>query len=140
MIDLSGHFHLLIHTLLYGAYLALTFDFLLIICKKKQHVLLKHTLIGLFWMLQIPLILLYFYQVNHGVFQSYLLIFIFFGALCYHKLLKSMFVENLRELVDAFLNIYAGFEKLLTVLFFKPIAFILSSFFSTVKKDETSTK
>jgi len=140
MINLSGHFYLLIHTLLYGAYLALTFDFLQILCKKMTKSWLQPTLTGLFWGLQIPLILLYFYQVNYGVFQSYLLIFIFLGAFFYTTFLKVIFFKHLREVAHFSFHVYRALRKLLDVFIFKPMTFVTNAFFPTVEKDETSTK
>lgn len=138
MINLSGQFYLLIHTLLYGAYLALMADLIQISLKRIKKTLLRQLLIGLFLAFQLPLILLYFHQVNRGVFQGYLLVFIFVGSLFYRTFLRRTFLKQLAEVVDVSRHIYMILRKSLTALILRPLAFTFSGLVSRGKKDKSS--
>ena len=121
MSHLTGHFHLLIHTILYGIFLGLFFDTIQLCCRRLKKIPLKRSIFTLFWLAQIPMILLYFYHISHGVFQSYLIIFIFFGAFLYFKFLQVLYLTKFIETVNVCFDVIFIITRIFELFIIGPI-------------------
>ena len=114
--SLDVQFHLLIHTILYGVFLGLTFDSLNLGVGRVKKRLLSDILIVLYWMVQLPLAIWFFHKVNHGQFQTYLLIFVLFGGLIYYKGLQKKYHQDLKLLLKHVKLVCRGIKKVANVL------------------------
>ena len=122
--SLNVQFHLLIHTILYGIFLGLSFDSLNLGIQRVKKKLLIDGLIVLYWMFQLPLAIWFFHRVNHGEFQTYLLIFVLLGGLIYYKLLQKKYHQDLKIGLKHLKLVHKGLKKAINVLFFSPLLFI----------------
>ncbi|MCL1989766.1 MAG: spore cortex biosynthesis protein YabQ [Defluviitaleaceae bacterium] len=130
--SLNNQLHLLIHTLLYGIFLGLCFDtFNLVLghfAKKTCH----NILFILYWVIQLPLAILFFHRVNRGEFQSYLLVFALLGGGLYFKIFQKAYMKELKMLLKMCRHLLIGIRKVLNVLIFTPIAFIFKVIFDII--------
>ena len=127
--SLNDQFHLLIHTILYGVFLGLSFDTLGMVVGRIEKKLLNDFLIVLYWIIQLPVAVWYFHQVNHGRFQSYLLIFVLLGGLIYYKVLRRNYQHDLKILVKNGKILWRALKKVVNLLIFTPIRFIFRIIF-----------
>jgi len=82
--------------------------------------------------MQLPLAVLFFHRVNHGEFQSYLLIFVLLGGLMYFKFFQKMYTKDLKTLIKICSKVLKWIKKVLNLLIFKPIAFIFNAIFDII--------
>lgn len=122
--SLTRQFYLLIHTILYGLFLGLTFDPLSMGVRRFKKKFIRSFLMVMYWVLQVPLAVLYFHRMNQGEFQGYLLIFTLLGGVVYFKLVRPDYLKRLRELKDVYCQMDKFVKKLLNILFFKPAVFL----------------
>jgi len=130
--SLNIQFYLLIHTILYGIFLGLSFDTLNMLVTRVKKQFCRDALIILYWTMQIPLTLLFFHYVNRGEFQSYILIFVLLGGLLYFKILRKKYIKDLKTLTEVCYQMYKCIKKILNILIFKPIAFIFKLIFDII--------
>jgi len=130
--SLNIQFYLLIHTILYGVFLGLSFDTLDMCCQRMKTRICRGILIIFYWAMQPPLAVLFFHRVNRGEFQSYLLIFVLLGGLVYFKFFKKKYSKDLKTLVKVCHKLCNWIKKLLSLLIFKPIAFIFRVIFDII--------
>jgi len=131
--SLNIQFYLLIHTILYGAFIGLTFDTLNLAVKKVKRRLGRDFLIVLYWILQLPIAVLFFHRVNKGEFQSFLIIFVLLGGLLYFKIFQTKYVQDLKKLTEICFQVSRWVKKILNVVFFKPILFIFRLIFDIIR-------
>jgi len=122
--SLDIQFHLLIHTILYGSFLGLSFDTTALIIGRVKKKLIRDLFIILYWTMQLPLAVLFFHRVNQGEFQSYLLIFVLLGGGIYFKFFQKKYIQEFKILLKMCHGVYKGIKKVLNVLIFTPIVFI----------------
>lgn len=122
--SLNVQFYLLIHTILHGVFLGLSFDTLNLGIQRIKRKLLADVLIVLYWLIQLPLAIWFFHRVNHGQFQTYLLIFTLLGGLIYYKLLQKKYHHDLKILLKHLKRLWKGIKKVIKVLIFAPLLFI----------------
>jgi len=122
--SLNVQFHLLIHTILYGVFLGLSFDTLNLGLQRIKKRIFSDLLIVLYWGAQLPLVVWFFHQVNHGQFQTYLVIFVLIGGWLYYKLLQKKYHQDLKILLKHLKVGYKGVKKAINVLILSPLLFI----------------
>lgn len=127
--SLDIQFYLLIHTILYGIFLGLSFDTIDLIVKQLKRKIVHDLLIILYWTTQLPLAVLFFHQVNQGEFQSYLLIFVLLGGGMYFKCIQKKYIKEFKMLLKIARHVYIGIKKVLNVIIFMPILFIFRFLF-----------
>jgi len=130
--SLNVQFYLLIHTILAGIFLGLTFDTLGMVIGRIKKRLLSDFLIVLYWIIQLPFMVWYFHRVNHGKFQSYLVIFLLLGGLIYYKALRQNYQQNLKMMIKNGKNLYRAIKKAVNVLIFAPLLFIFRIVFDII--------
>ena len=130
--SLNIQFYLLIHTILYGTFLGLTFDTLDLFVQQMKKKIYRDILIILYWIVQLPLAVLFFHRTNHGEFQSYLLIFVLLGGLIYFKILQKKYIKKLEILIEVCHQVYKWIKKALNVLIFTPIVFLFKIIFDII--------
>jgi len=122
--SLAIQFYLLIHMVLYGAFVGITFDCITTLKDDLKNKYLKIAVMILYWIAQIPLVYIYTYNVNDGIFHFYIIIFLIIGALSYFKFMKKRFHQELELLGENIYIIMRIFKKLLNILVISPIRFI----------------
>lgn len=127
--SLNVQFYLLVHTILYGIFLGLTFDSLNLIILQIKKKYLADGLTILFWICQLLLAIWYFHRINHGKFQTYLLIFVLFGGLIYYKLLQKKYQQDVKILLKHVKLMLKVIKKAINVLFLLPLLFIFKTGF-----------
>jgi len=132
--SLDIQFYLLIHTILYGIFLGLSFDTTNLIIQYLKNKIIRDLLIILYWAAQLPLAVLFFHRVNQGKFQSYLLIFVLIGGGIYFKFFQKKYLEEFKILLKICHRLYIGTKKVLNVLIFVPIGFIFQIVFDIIDK------
>jgi len=127
--SLNVQFYLLIHTILYGIFLGICFDTLETVSTLINKKIYRSGLLILHWVVQIPTIIIFFHRVNHGVLQSYLIVFIFLGSWLYFKTCRQQYTKNLKTLLKVGDQTHKTIKKVLNILIFKPIVFIFARIF-----------
>jgi len=127
--SLNIQFHLLTHTILYGAFIGLTFDTVGLLIQQLKNKIFRDFLLIFYWTIQLPLAVLFFHRINQGKFQSYLLIFVLLGGGIYFKFFQRKYLVELKMLLKVCHQVYFGLKKVLNVLIFKPILFIFRLIF-----------
>ena len=122
--SLTIQFYLLIHMFIYGAFVGITFDCATTLKNDLKNKYLKIALMIFYWIAQIPLIYIYLYNVNDGVFHFYIIAFIILGALGYFKFMKEKFYQELEVLGENIFIIMDFIKKLLNIVVISPIRFI----------------
>jgi len=130
--SLNVQFYLLVHTILYGVFLGLTFDSLNLGIQRIKKRLLSDFLIVLYWLVQLPLAIWFFHKVNHGQFQTYLLIFALLGGLIYYKMLQKKYHQDLKILLKHTKLLYKGIKKVTNIIIFSPLLFIFRIIFDII--------
>lgn len=130
--SLNTQFYLLIHTILYGVFIGLTFDTTSQFVQKVKRKITVDLIIILYWVLQLPIAIWYFHQVNNGKFQSYLIIFVFVGGVLYIKLIRKNYLKNLKILLKNVKVIVKWAKKALNLLILTPLLFIFRIIFDII--------
>ena len=121
--SLETQVYLLVHTILYGMFIGISFDTMEIFRRQISIGFLRNLMLVIFWILQMPLIVVYFFQISGGMFQTYLVIFLMLGAYVYFKCLRNTYLKKLDELGECLENIETFLIRLLNALF-RPMVFI----------------
>jgi len=114
--------------LLYGAFIGITFDCTSTLKRDLTNKYYQIAVIIFYWIMNIPLIYIYIYNVNDGIFHVYIILFIIMGAIIYFKWMKPRFYHDL-ELLGKNIYISLSFiKKILNILVISPILFIYKLF------------
>ena len=122
--SLAVQFELMIYAIIYGVFIAITYDSVQLL---KPVALSQAFSIGIdccFWLIHIPLTLLYLSNVNDGVFHLYILIFFILGMVSYFILLQYKFRQDLEKLGECLFIVGRFIYKILNLLVISPILFI----------------
>ncbi len=122
--SLNVQFELMIYATIYGLFIGITYDCLVMLKEPLINNILDMVVTGCFWLLHVPLTLLYLSNVNDGIFHLYILIFFMLGAFSYFTLLRHKFRQDLEKLGECVFVMIRFLEKILNLLVISPILFI----------------
>ncbi len=93
MISLETQYSLLINSVIFGAYLGITYDMLRFF--RKQNYWFKVITDILFWVTQSAIASLFFYNISYGIIPIYLFIMFFVGFVIYYYFLHGFLFGRL---------------------------------------------
>ena len=122
--SLNTQFALMIHAILYGIFIGITFDCVTIVKNQLFNKIVQIAWIILYWTIQIPLTFIYIYNVNEGIFHLYILLFLALGVILYYKFMRQNLHHDLELLGESLFIVAKFIKKLVIILFISPIMFI----------------
>ena len=122
--SLNTQFTLMIHAILYGIFIGITFDCVMIVKNQLFNQIVKIALIALYWIVQLPLTFIYIYNVNEGIFHMYILIFLALGIVLYYKFMRQNLHHDLEMLGESLFIVAKFTKKMVIILVISPIMFI----------------
>ena len=122
--SLNTQFILMIHVILYGIFIGITFDCVSLIKHNILNPIVQMAVIVLYWIVQLPLTFIYIYNVNEGIFHLYILLFLFVGAVIYYKFMRQILHKDLEKLGESLFSIAIVFKKMVIILVISPLMFI----------------
>lgn len=122
--SLNTQFILMIHAILYGVFIGITFDCVTIVKNQLFNQIVQMVLIVLYWIVQIPLTFVYIYNVNEGIFHLYILIFLVLGVVLYYKFMRQNLHHDLEMLGESLFIVAKFIKKMVIILVISPIMFI----------------
>lgn len=122
--SLNTQFILMIHAILYGVFIGITFDCVTIVKNQLFNQIVQIALIVLYWIVQIPLTFVYIYNVNEGIFHLYILLFLALGAILYYKFMRQNLHHDLEMLGESLFIVAKFIKKMVIILVISPIMFI----------------
>jgi len=122
--SLNEQVYLSAHAIIYGFFMATCFDMMRISLASRKSTVTLHVVQAFFWLLQVPLLIVYMYRVNGGIFHFYVVIFLLLGAAIYFKFFRHLFFTHLSALDAHTKKVVKLIENIANKLFFKPMRFI----------------
>jgi spore cortex biosynthesis protein YabQ len=114
----------MVHAILYGIFIGITFDCVMIVKNQLFNQIVKIALVALYWIVQLPLTFVYIYNVNEGIFHMYILIFLALGIVLYYKFMRQNLHHDLEMLGESLFTVTKFIKKMVIILVISPIMFI----------------
>ena len=131
--SLNEQVYLSVHAIVFGFFIATCFDIVRVLCVQMRNIAISNFFQVLFWVFQVPLLIVYIYQVNGGIFHFYIVIFLLVGAVLYFKFFHKLFFTHLSALGEHTEKVIKFVTNTVDELFFKPIRFIFRTISDIIK-------
>jgi len=131
--SLNEQVYLSVHAIVFGFFIATCFDVVRLSVLQVKSVAISNFFQVLFWVFQVPLLIVYIYQVNGGIFHFYIVFFLLVGAVVYFKFFRELFFAHLSTLDEHTKKVIEFVKNTVDKLFFEPLRFIFRMISDIIK-------